>query len=263
MLRSMMMAITLLVVGQSAIADEAGDRLARQIAERKANEGRVGEMVFRLESSSGSIRERRALMMHSDQGEMVQIAIYFTQPAALADTAFLSHDHLEGSDENWLYLPATERVRRLPVSERGSYFMGSDLTYGDIKDNFKFGLNDWTFSYGGTEKATGHEILKGVARTSETAKELGYGSFTAHVDPETLFPVSVIYSDIDGEALKRVEVLEQERVGGAWTAIRFRVENLQSGHVTHVHFDDMRYVPSLDSKMFSAARLASGVPVLK
>lgn len=262
MLRSVIVAIAFLVIGQNAIANEAGDRLAGEIAARNANEGRVGEMVFRLESSSGSIRERRALMMHSDQGETVQIAIYFTHPAAIADTAFLSHDHLQGSDENWLYLPATERVRRLPVSERGSNFMGSDLTYGDIKDNFKFGLDDWRFTHGGTEKTTGHEILKGAARTPSVAKELGYGSFVAKVDLKTLFPVQITYADADGEALKRVEVLEQALIGGAWTAIRFKVENLQTGHTTHVHFEGMRYVPDLDSKMFSSARLASGAPSL-
>jgi hypothetical protein len=262
MLRSVIAAIVFLVAGQNAIANEAGNRLASEIAARAANEGRVGEMVFRLESSSGSVRERRALMMHSDQGKTVQIAIYFTHPAAIADTAFLSHDHLEGTDENWLYLPATERVRRLPVSERGSNFMGSDLTYGDIKDNFKFGLDDWRFTHGGTDKTTGHEVLKGVARTSSVAEELGYGSFVAQIDPQTLFPVQIMYADTDGEALKRVEVLEQDRIGGAWTAIRFKVENLQTGHTTHVHFEGMRYYPGLDSKMFSSARLAAGVPLL-
>jgi hypothetical protein len=259
----MIAALALILTGPGAMADEAGDRLARDIAARKANEGRVGEMVFRLESASGAVRERRALMMHSDRGEMVQIAIYFTEPAAIADTAFLSHDHREGSDENWLYLPATERVRRLPVSERGSYFMGSDLTYGDIKDNFKFGLEDWTFSHGGKDPGSGRDILRGVARTPAIAQELGYGSFEAQIDAATLFPVEVAYTDADGEALKRVSVTQQERIGEAWTAIRFRVENLQTGHVTDVHFEDMRYVPDLDGQMFSSARLASGVPMLK
>jgi len=112
--------------------------LAEKVSQRSANEGRVGEMHFSLMDKSGRTRNRVATLVHSDTQDAVKIAIYFTAPAAISETSFLSHDYSEDIDQTWLYLPATDRVRRLPTSDRGDNFMGTDLTYGDVKDNFKF-----------------------------------------------------------------------------------------------------------------------------
>ena len=240
------------------------DTLARSVAERPANEGRVGEMHFRLVNEGGTERTREALMVHSDRDDLVKLGIFFTEPAAIRDTGFLSHDRTSGEDENWLYLPAVERVRRLPSSDRADYFMGTDLTYGDISDNFKFDPEHWTFSGGTAPSGSGETIavLNGEAVSPEIAANNGYARFEALVDTSTWFPILATYYDTDGEALKTVEVLEQDEVGGAWTAMRFVVKNLQTGHTTHIHFEDMRYVPDLDDIVLESAELEYGVPVI-
>ncbi len=263
MLRYFALAALWLFNAHIAAADEPARALAEAIAGRPANEGRAGDMVFELTAASGAVRNRRALMIHSDKDDFIRIGIFFNSPAAIADTAFLSHDKAGTSDENWLYLPATERVRRLPASERGSYFMGTDLTYGDIKDNFRFNLDDWTFSGGTTDPGTGLVALEGHVRTPDLGREIGYSRFRALVDTETLFPVRIDYDDTSGKPLKRVEVLEQDLIGGAWTAMRFEVHNLQSGHRTRVHFENMRHVPSLEDRVLTSAQLALGAPAIR
>ncbi|MEM5517211.1 outer membrane lipoprotein-sorting protein [Henriciella sp. AS95] len=235
--------------------------LAKLVAERAANEGRVGTMHFRLENSSSRVREREALMIHSEKDDTERIAIYFTEPAMIEDTAFLSFNHAAAEDENWLYLPATDRVRRLPASDRGDYFLGTDLTYGDIKDNFKFGLDDWDFAIEAHDAENGSlPILTGQARTPEIGAEMGYGSFRAGIDLETAFPVWIDYTDTDGEPLKRVEVLEIEIIGGVHTALAFTATNQQTGHSTAVSFTGMHHVPQLDQSIFDPETLAYGIP---
>jgi hypothetical protein len=235
-----------------------GEQLAAQVFNRPANTGRVGDMHFRLVNARGAVRERMALMAHAQREEDVRVAIFFTEPAAIRDTAFLSHDRHGEADQNWLFLPATERVRRLPASERGDFFMGTDLSYGDIRDDFKFNLEDWVFEAGETSEAG--TVLRGVARTPELAREMGYGAFEAIIDLNTLFPVRIQFADRDGDPLKVVEVQEQGVVGGAWTVLRFSVENLQRGHRTEIFFTDMRHVPDLSDTVFNPGRLALGVP---
>lgn len=239
-----------------------GLALARAVAERPTNTARVGRMVFTLTAKSGQARQREALMLHADGEDAIRIAIHFKAPAALANTAFLSHDFRAGTDESWLFLPATERVRRIPSADRGDYFMGTDITYGDIKDDFKFGLEDWQFLRAGERMHEGRSlpVLQGKARTAELAREMGYASFEALIDPVTRFPVWALYRDAEGQDLKRVVVSEQKEIGGAWTAMRFRVEQLQSGHITDIHFEDMRAVASLPAKTFDAALLGAGPP---
>ncbi len=243
---------------------EAAAALARLVADRPANEGRVGMMHFALVTKAGDTRTREALMLHSDRGDSERIAIFFASPAMIEGTAFLNLQPAGAEEENWLYLPATERTRRLPVSERGDYFMGTDLTYGDISDNFRFDLDDWTFALDGEEEIAGvvYPVLTGQARTPAAGQAMGYASFRARIDTTTAFPVFIEYTDVDGEPLKRVEVLDIGKVGTADTALRFSVLNLQTGHRTDIHFTDMRYVEGLDEEVFDPDVLAFGLPVV-
>lgn len=257
-------ALIVLTCAAGAAAEPPADALARLVFERPANEGRVGTMHFTLKNAAGATREREAMMIHAETGETTRIGIFFAAPAMIADTAFLSYDHAAGDDENWLFLPATERVRRLPASDRGDYFLGTDLTYGDIKDNFKFDPADWTFAHAGTATHGERElpVLEGTARSATIAKSLGYGAFRAVIDTDTRFPVQIDYTDDAGEPLKRVEVTRFQQVGGAWTAMAFSVRNLQTGHRTDVHFSDMRHEPALDRGVLHPDALADGVPRL-
>ena len=103
-------------------------------------------------------------------------------------------------------------------------------------------------------------MLKGVAASPKKAKEMGYSKFSALIDTKTAFPVWVEFADEDGDPLKRVRIYETKIIGGAHTAMRFSIHNLQTGHTTFVHFTNMRHMPSLKQSVFEPSSLAYGVP---
>lgn len=241
------------------------EALAIRVNDRVANEGRTGTMHFVLTNKRGHQRKRTAQIFHADVNNETNVAIYFTAPSAIQDTAFLSLDRTKAEqDENWLFLPATERVRRLPVSERGDYFMGTDLTYGDIKDNFKFPAEDWTFAACSDSERPNPDqpCLAGKTASEKVASELGYSRFVASIDPKTWFPSVVRYFDLRDRALKEVEVERQDLIGGAWTAMAFTLKNLQTNHSTSVSFTDMEYRPNLPPIVFTTDSLEFGAPDL-
>jgi hypothetical protein len=244
--------------------DPEARALAERIAARPDSESRVGVMHFTLINKSGKQRERVAEVAHSDLERTERLLIHFTAPSSIQGTSFITHTHDQQADESWLYLPATERVRRIPASQRADYFLGTDLSYGDIQDNFSFGLEDWVFELLAPVQRDGREwpVLRGHARDDEAADDLGYASFTAVIDLETLFPVEIDYTDPDGVPLKRVEVLQQERIEGIWTATRFTVVNHRKRHRTEVQFSDLRHVPAIRADVFDAESLAFGAPRL-
>lgn len=246
-------------------SDIQPEELATLVNNRVANEGRTGTMHFVLTNKRGHQRKRTAQIFHADSDDQTNVAIYFTAPSAIEDTAFLSLDRTQTDlDENWLFLPATERVRRLPASERGDYFMGTDLTYGDIKDNFKFPAEDWSFgACADSERLkTEQPCLTGEAVSEKVAAELGYSRFVASIDPETWFPSVVRYFDVRDRELKQVEVERQDLIGGAWTAMAFTLTNLQTKHSTEVSFTNMEYRPDLPPIVFATDSLEFGVPEL-
>ena len=238
-------------------------RLAEAIDNRPTNQGRTGEMHFTLRNARGKERSRTAVLQHADLNEMTKLASHFTAPAAIRDTGFLNHNADSGTDQSWLYLPSTDRVRRLPSSDRGDYFMGTDLTYGDLQDNFKFPLEDWQFSGGEPAEVAGKKMLRLAGTATEAASlALGYRSFTALVDPETLFPKELTYTDRDGEPLKQLQVLHQEQIDGAWTAMKFSVTNLQTGHSTVIELRNVRADNNMDLSRLEADALDLGAPDL-
>ena len=245
----------------TASADVDAATIAARIAARPANEGRVGTMDFVLRNKQGRERRRSAALIHARHDDATRIAITFQRPASIRGTAFLSHDYAASTDQNWLYVPAAERVRRLPASDGSDYFMGTDLTYGDIKNDFKFPLDEWQFTAAEPVRHDGQDVyrLTGVASSARTVRDSGYSSFDALVDTRTWFPVEINYRDADGEPLKTMRITDQQKVGDAWTAMRFVVRNLQSGHETTVQLRDMRHVPDLDLDRLAPEALADGI----
>lgn len=256
-------AIQAIAADTTAASTLTAKQFAARIENRPANAGRTGEMHFELRNSRGRKRNRAAVLVYADQPNVTKLAIHFTSPASIRDTGFLSHKTDNGPDQSWLYLPATDRVRRLPASDRGDYFMGTDLTFGDLQDNFKFAPEDWVFTSLSEHHRNGKALvaLEGTA-TAASRKIMGYGGFSALVDPVTLFPVVLNYVDASGDPLKRMEILNQELIDGVWTATHFTIENLQTGHYTEVTLRNMRSVPNLDMSRLESNALDMGAPDL-
>lgn len=238
--------------------------LAKQVNERYSEGVRVGVMKFKLTNRAGRVRVREALMMKHEKRDAIRIAIYFTAPAGIADTAFLSHDYLNKQDTSWLYLPATERVRRLPASDRGDNFMGTDLSYGDVKDHFRFSENDWDFSTADDPECQKPRcnVLTGEVKNSSVAQEIGYSRFIAFIDLKNYFPVYIRYYDPEGSELKTVDVHRLEQVGDAWMATELTILNVQTQHQTELVFENTRYLESLPLRLFTANAISDGPPVI-
>ena len=54
---------------------------------------------------------------------------FYESPINIRGTAFLTFDYIDKEDDRWLYLPALRKTRRISGSEKGDYFLGTDLTY--------------------------------------------------------------------------------------------------------------------------------------
>lgn len=70
--------------------------------------------------------------------------IVFESPRDVKGTATLTFTHKDGPDDQWLYLPAIKRVKRISSNNKSGPFMGSEFAYEDLssqeveKYNYKF-----------------------------------------------------------------------------------------------------------------------------
>jgi hypothetical protein len=255
-------AILFVEVGHAA--EPEGIDIARRVAARQEGAAAKRNIHMLVTDRRGRSRERRALVLKRNDADARWTRIIYLAPKSVRDVSFLSHDYHrpDMGDERWLYLPAARKVRRIPSTDRGDYFLGTDFTYEDMQSELKFELSDYTFHYEGRQAQadTVRHVLSGSPVDDRTAKELGYGAFTAIVDEASWMPVQVDFYDLDQARLKTIFVHKVERIDGIWTATDIEAVNHQTGHKTRFVFRDIEYPAELPPAFFDARTMGRGLP---
>jgi uncharacterized protein len=243
-----------------------GREIAKRVVERP--EGAVASRFIRmtLTDRRGRERVRRAWVLKRRDDEMRQTRISYLEPKRVREVTFLSHDFHDASraDDRWLYLPATRKVRRIPASKRGDYFLGTDFTYEDMQSDLKFDLADYRFALDAVEHQGGRALytLSGEPVSERVARELGYGSFQAVVAGDTWMPAEIDFFDLQQAPLKTITVSEVRNIDGIWTALRIEARNHQTQHTTLFELADVSYSGAVPARLFAPASLGRGLPEL-
>jgi hypothetical protein len=239
------------------------DEIAQAVAARKEGAALQRTIDMTLTNKRGR-KEKRIAIVHKQSDDTRRATrITFIAPSKRRDVTFLSHDYRtdDGADARWMYLPAARKVRRIPVSQRGNSFLGTDFSYEDIQSELKFKLDDWQFEYGGETVHEGRvrHRLSGTPRDSRTAKELGYGAFSALIDEESWMPVLINFVDPRQRNLKTIEVVALDLIDGIWTVRNVVATNHHTGHVTEFAFRDIDYDTKFDASLFDPQALGRGL----
>ncbi|MEJ1364847.1 MAG: outer membrane lipoprotein-sorting protein, partial [Candidatus Sedimenticola sp. (ex Thyasira tokunagai)] len=114
------------------------------------------KMILRNKQGQESLREIRlkSLELESDGDKSLSI---FDKPRDVKGTAFLSFSHPVGADDQWLYLPALKRVKRISSRNKSGPFMGSEFAYEDLTS---FEVEKYSYKYIGDETVNGEESFK-------------------------------------------------------------------------------------------------------
>ena len=239
-----------------------GDEIAQRINARDEGEAVSRTLVMELIDRRGKKRVRETLGFRKYYGEEKRTVIYYKSPKNVKGTAFLTYDYpgVERDDDQWLYLPAMRKVRRISASDRGDYFLGTDFTYEDIKKENKVGIEDYTRTTIGEEQVDGHHtyVVERTPINDKVAKELGYGRVVSWVDSEIWIARKSEFWDVRGNPLKTTRIKEIRPVQGIWTAHRLEVDNHKTGHKTIFIFSDVDYERGVGDDLFTERALRLG-----
>ena len=114
--------------------EQKGRRIAKEASDREDGFGDFSAkltMVLRNRQGRESTRELRFKVLEV-AGDGDKSLFVFDQPRDVQGTALLIHAHIDDPDDQWIYLPALKRVRRISTSQRSGSFMGSEFSYEDL-----------------------------------------------------------------------------------------------------------------------------------
>jgi hypothetical protein len=216
-------------------------------------------ILFRTTDKRGRSRERETVSFRRYFGDERRLALFFTAPANIRDTAVLTWDYANTTeDDQWLYLPALRKVRRIPAADRGDYFLGTDFSFEDMKLDGQLIRRRLRLR---AAPRCARRPLPPACRTEVRGDRQGtrYARTEALVDGSNWIVVRAEFWDTDDEHLKTLHAEDIREVGGIWTRHRLRMENHQSGHVTELEFSDVDYATPIDDDVFTQRALKRGL----
>ena len=260
----LLVAIAASVPARAAQMDRPeGVEVARRINARDEGEAVSRGVRFELMDRQGGRRTRETRVFRKSDVAGKRTVLFFLEPKNLRDTAFLTVDFAEPGreDDQWLYLPAARKVRRISATDRGEAFLGTDLSYEDVKLETRVGLDDYRFATVGEEEVDGRRCWVGEALPvdEKTARELGYGRLLLRVDAEIWMVRKAEYWDPGGRLLKTTQLGDIRPVDGIWTVHRVEVANARTGHRTILTFHDVDYASPVSDDLFTERALVRGL----
>ena len=211
------------------ILNEDAARRGLEIAQEsdRANAGFVSEyseMEMVLINAHGDQTVRKltteTMEMEDDGDKSVSM---FLWPADVKGTKMLTWSHKVDDDDQWLYLPALKRVKRISSKNKSGSFMGSEFAYEDLGSQE---VEKYSYTYLGDESAEARECYK-LERIPVSTRS-GYSKQIVWMAKDLMNPVRIEYYDRKGELLKVGVFKDYRQVNGFWRVHEIEMKNVQT-----------------------------------
>ena len=185
------------------------------------------KMVLRNRHGEESTRELRSRLLEVD-GDGDKLLVMFDRPRDVKGTAFLTYTHESGPDDQWLYLPALKRVKRIASNNKSGPFMGSEFAYEDLASQE---VEKYTYRYVKDDRANGHDCF--VVERIPVDEDSGYTRQLVWYDQKEFRPEKVEFYDRKDELLKTLTYTGyRQYLDQYWRADETFMQNHQTGKST-------------------------------
>jgi len=243
-----------------AWAESAAEIMQKQRAMHRTKDEEE-TLVMRLVSKTGAVKERR-LVRYTLTGpdNLNKILVRFLAPRSVENTGLLTWEAPNGDDDQWLYLPATKKVKRVAASGKSQRFMGTDFAYEDMQPE---SIRLHRYQLLGSESIDGQDchVIEAVPATDRQAADSGYSKRKLWVRKDNYFTVKREYSDRKGKLEKVGTERKLVQVSGTvWRATELEMHDLEAGTRTILVVEQRAVDRGLKESLLTETGLTQGGP---
>lgn len=181
------------------------------------------------------------------QGDGDKSIIVFDSPGDIRGTALLSHTHTLKADDQWLYLSAIKRIKRISSNNKSGPFLGSEFAYEDLTSPE---TEKYTYRWLREESINGRPT--DVIEQYPTYKYSGYQRLVKWLDKGYKQPVKVEFYDRKDRHLKTLTSSQFEQyLDRYWYPSMMYMENHQSGKNTELAWENYTFRKGLTDRDFN------------
>lgn len=220
-------------------AEEKGLAIAIEADKRDTGWGDMKasmQMILRNRHGDKSTRELHNKTLEVE-GDGDKTLIVFDRPRDVKGTAFLSFTHAIKPDDQWIYLPALKRVKRISSSNKSGPFMGSEFAYEDISSQE---IEKYSYKFIKDDVYEGRSAF--VIEQFPQYKNSGYTRMIVWLDRETYSPLKIDFYDRKNSLLKTLTYHDYKQyLGKYWRADRMEMVNHITGKSTTLTWHEYKF----------------------
>ena len=218
-------------------ADKRDNGWTDQIADMK--------MILTNKNGDSSTRVMRITTLEVD-GDGDKSLLIFDNPRDVKGTAFLSYTHSLTPDEQWLYLPALKRVKRISSANKSGPFVGSEFAYEDLSSQE---VEKYKYKWLRDEVVDGRDSF--VIERYPQYEHSGYTRQIVWLDKEMYQPNKLEFYDRKNAKLKTLLFLNYEQyLNQYWRPGEMQMANHQTGKSTSLTWENYQFKNGLTDRDF-------------
>ena len=241
-----------------------GREIMEKVNARDTGDRSITEMEMILIDKKGNKRVRKLKTFGLEKGKDSLSLMFFLSPADVRNTGFLTFDYDESGkdDDQWLFLPALRKTKRIAAGDKSGSFMGSDLNYSDMTSP---DLNLYEYTLMKETEVKGQKVwqIKAIPKTKAEAEKSGYSKSVVFIRQDNYVMIRGVRWVHKKKRNKYLDVRKLEKIDGIWVSTELHVTTKSGKKTLHktilkqknVHFNQ----DEVNEDLFSIRRLEKGL----
>jgi hypothetical protein len=251
---NILFAQTALNIMQKVLARDDGDNI-------------ISIKQMQLIDKHGNKRIKEMKTFSKKFGKDIKKLTFFIAPSDVKNTAFLTYDYDDENkdDDQWMYLPALKKIKRIPSSDKDSSFMGSDFSYVDmvtpILSDYKFKILKESIVKR-KDKKQKVWIIEVLPKDKSIIDETGYIKKIIYITKDTYMVTRAKYYLKKSSRVKYMDVKKVELIDGIYIPTITTMTTKQGRRVLHKTIliqSDTKLNQKLKDNLFTTRTLVKGI----
>jgi len=226
-------------------------------ANEKANFGvknGSASLTMVLLNKRGKKKVRKLSVVSSNQGEGKNKSLArFLTPSDVKGVGFLSVDQDKEVTNQYLYLPAFKKVKRILGNQKSQSFMGSDFSYGDLESR---DVNDFNYEKKPDQKLGKNPCFVVISKPKKMDDDEQYSKTKTWVSKSNFVPLKVEFYDKKNGKLKKVLLAHKvSKDNGKWVIKQSSMTNIKKKHKTLLKVEDINWNKKVNPSTFTKENL--------
>lgn len=249
--------LSLVLFSTLSFAKMSAEEKGRKIAEYCDNaargfQGEVSDMQMEIISAHGDKVSRGMILKKKEMaGASERSLLLVESPSDVKGTKLLTWGHEDKSDEQWLYLPAIKRVKRISAQLKSGSFMGSEFAYEDFSRKM---VNKYKHKFLRDEEVGGRKtwVVEQVSKDSDG----GYSKEIIWYDKQYKAPIKTEFYDRKGELFKIADATKYKLyLNKWWRPQQIKMSNVQTKNSSIMVWRDRKLKVDLADDSFRSENL--------